>query len=285
MKLLTLLSACKPIGVGVASLATIGGGAIAVMNSIPTTIPAPEAVVEEAEVVVVEDTVETPEGDKEDTPAQGSTEATETPAPQPTVPTPTHQASQPGSQSSEPAQETAMYSIVGHKRLYPREGWFGLFDEDGIQYNRNGSFTNIYDFEEGVKGMCPQDIPADAWPGKARPGVALGIVHSAYGSKDPLAHADEIWSSMKAGENGISEGGTWLFAKDLGLGFTTKPENCNLHLSFTLFWSTRTIDWIDWYNKTKNVSPEIAAEMDAIAAQMTARIRQREAEFRNKCGY
>lgn len=275
--ILSTLNFLKPVLIGGVAIGLVGGTALVAINSTPQE-EAPSITDEPTMGEVVEEPSEdNPAIAEGDIPARGEVGAEEVPAIKPSTTT---------KPSAPTTQETIVYSILGHKKLHKKEGWVNLFDDNGVQYNIDGSFTNIWDFEEAANGMCPQDIPTGAWPDALRPGVALGIIHSAYGSKDPLAHADEIWSQMKGGVASISDGGFWLFAKDLGLDFTTKPENCNLLIAFTLSWSQRTVGWTDLNGASKaTISQDIVEQMDSIANQMTSRIRQRDSQFKTKCGY
>lgn len=285
MKLLTLLSACKPIGVGLAGIAVIGGGTMATI----TASQPPENIVLEGVVdPVVEAVAEAPkekqpeqkaEEKKEETPEpvvappkQSTTSDTTTkqtftyipPADSPNGPT--GHAAAPSYNTPEPAKPTVKYK-----------------------------YTSVYEFEEAFRGVCPQDVPDDAWPDKLRPGVALGILHSAYGSKDPLAYADEIWSQMKEDPNrGFDGGGIWLFGSDLfdSLLGSDGVDQWKYMVGFTLNWSTKTVDWRrvneDKYYKGKEgfgTDSDVYIKMERAAKQMTARIRQRESEFKAKCGY
>lgn len=296
MKLITLLSACKPLGIGAVSVAVVGTGAGIGLNAlhaedIPNTEPevvAVEEVTTPVEELANEEAKEEPKTNTEETPK------TETPkAEEKKVSTSTTKQTATPSTTTTPKQETVKYSILGHKPLHAKAGHYGYFDDNGVQYNTDGSFTSVLDFEKAAKGICPKDIPEGAWSQKLHPAATLGYTMDDYQAARNIPMGSlRVWNNIRWEEYPQRNiGSQVVFAEEFGLYPKGNDGIDELSLVFEINWSS--YEWtVDWrravedsvYKGKVGIGSNATKLMDNATSQLTKYFNSYEKQYRH-CRY
>ena len=274
MNLSTLLCITKPLGIGLASTAIIGGGTIIVINAITdmqqsgevaivgeqggqegqeaeaiTTDSEPNVV--EPEQVVEPEKITTPEPEKPTQSATHTPSKPTAPMSQPTVtpqPTPT------------PAPSTPTYK-----------------------------YTNAIEFQRAYMGWCPKDVPADAYHHALPKSIALGYMDIDYFSyKTPEEAAIYVWSWYQGARvNSVNDGSAFL---DIYYDKMNAPiiSNNQSYENFVIKADgyTKTVTWDTWDKNGKVKLPQdVIKAMDNVTKRIHDKMVQLDQQYYAKCGY
>lgn len=270
MKLLALLNACKPIGVGIASLSVLSGGALATINTLTAETPEPEiVVVEETETSVLEAQEETLVMSSESTTQYQSTTSAQVTGTQP---------KQDGNGA------TGHTAALGYSTPEPTKEPVKYVNPENGAVNRKYLTQN--DFELAYLGVCPQNVVEGDYPYPLAAGVALGYLTNSVNIYDSMSLTDYMFSVMKSGLNYYRPNDGFGYAHNLGVNTTGEDGVDRWALAVTIDWPSRKIGWKRVDNGDKAlVGTRLYNDMEVLTSRMTSRLHQRESEFKAKCGY
>lgn len=210
---------------------------------------------------------------------------------EPETPTEASQSSSQGTSSQKPASVPSTPLQPAQKAK--NDAWKRGVPDELLENPNADHISNIFDLETIYMGWCPKDVPADAWADALSPSVAIGLRSTT--NKQEMYSIDGrakmvLNTYRRKGYSGTTQWVAWI--EDMGIHL---PYNAGDKYTDGIYYSDFT--WYDFVLDIPTLTVYVdssqaivkatdaeMAQMQAVANQLTAKIRQLDAEYTAKCG-